>query len=120
MTEFDVWMWIKLDDIRQALMLVFILIGIFGGIATGFAFGILISANMSLKPAKVGLAFVIFAWLCGGIYSLLPSTKQAAIIYAAPIVANSQFLTNDVPAIYTLGVEAIKEKLIDIKNGETK
>ena len=49
-------------------------------------------------------------------YAFLPSTKQMAMIKVIPALANSKELalvSNDAKEIYTLGVTAIKTKLIN-------
>ena len=46
--------------------------------------------------------------------SLLPTTKQMAMIKVIPMIANSkaiETMSNDAKEIYTLGIKAIKEQL---------
>jgi multisubunit Na+/H+ antiporter MnhG subunit len=47
---------------------------------------------------------------CGAI--LTPSTKQMAAIIVVPTIVNSTAVQKDVPELYNLGVEWLKDKLI--------
>lgn len=52
---------------------------------------------------------------------LIPSSKEAALIYVIPKLSNSEItdkLKKDVPDIYNLAMEAIKEKIIDSSKTE--
>lgn len=50
----------------------------------------------------------IFTW---GLYALLPSSKSIALIVALPAIANSEPIQKDLPEIYKLAKDALKEQL---------
>lgn len=53
--------------------------------------------------------------------TLIPSSKEASLIYVIPKLSNSEItdkLKKDVPDIYNLAMEAIKEKITDSSKTE--
>lgn len=46
-----------------------------------------------------------------GILAFIPSTKEAAMMYALPKVVNSEVVKEDIPELYELGIKAAKEWL---------
>lgn len=45
---------------------------------------------------------------------LLPSSKTIAIMAVAPAIVNSEPLQKDVPELYKLGLDALKQKLSEV------
>lgn len=49
---------------------------------------------------------------------LTPTTKEMAMIYAVPAISRSDIVREDIPELYELGVEALKEKLKGESDGD--
>lgn len=116
MSTFDIWLWLKLDDIRDACSTLFFLFGILGGLLVAFATVARCIDDESRATLKPGLMvalwlFVALGWIGGAGNALLPSTKQAAAIYVVPQLVQSRVFTNDIPQLYDMAVQAMKEKL---------
>lgn len=47
-----------------------------------------------------------------------PTTKEMAMIYAVPAISRSDIVREDIPELYELGVETLKEKLKGASNGD--
>jgi hypothetical protein len=65
----------------------------------------------NLKCRKI---FRPTAWLFGlfcFLILIIPSSKDFAMVYVIPKVANSQMIQKDIPDIYNLAVSAFKAKL---------
>jgi hypothetical protein len=111
MNGYDIWLWLKLDTIREACGFLFFVFGIagfvpFGGVLAGY-----LSRENGLRwPILFGF-IVLIGWLFGLANVLIPSSKQASAIYAVPLVTNSSVATNDLPEIYDMGLKLIKQKL---------
>lgn len=58
----------------------------------------------------------IIAIICSLVLTFLPSSKEMAMIYVVPHLAESQVVKQDIPEVYELGVKALKDWL----NKETK
>lgn len=111
MSAFDVWLWLKLDDIRAAFNVVWVLFGLMGafGLAGALAYRVCGGGGKGLVVALSLL--VAIGWTGGAGYVLTPTTKQAAAIYVVPQLVESRVFTNDIPQLYGMAVDALKEKL---------
>lgn len=100
-TASNVYWLVKLDDIVSGLNFLFVVVvilsvmlmpacGACGMFDDGFerAFG---------KLKKAYTAIAIFLLIDGALCVLVPTTKQAALIYAAPQVLNSTFVNETMP-----------------------
>jgi len=117
-TPFNVYLWQMADEVRSTcggVVFASVLLAILGVV---FLFlsndkGV----DKELKPvfssiSKWSLLFSLPAiLLLGTLSSVLPSSKTVALMYVLPEIANSEVVKRDVPEIYNLAVEALKEQL---------
>ena len=114
-TPSEIYWILKLDDIR---VMFFVFIGCFGI----FAFISMVGWNIytefhndTADSCKKGFfCSACLALLLAIPATMLPSTKQMAMIKVIPMIANSEAvktMSNDAKEIYTLGIKAIKEQL---------
>lgn len=122
-TKFDLYMLLKLDDIRyimKGLSLALI------AVAAACAFIAVVGAEeLSEKTIRrmvhtaIVTGILFLAMICTR--ALLPSTKQAAVIYAGPAIANSKFvredLSNEGRELYDLAKEWLKAAVEEKKKG---
>ena len=59
-------------------------------------------------PTKTGAAF---AFVCFFLYAVIPSTKTLAAMLIVPAIANSEVIQKDMPELYNLAVEKLKDTL---------
>lgn len=65
------------------------------------------------------LKWLIPVWLFGVIGTLfIPTSKQMAMIYIVPQITESQVVKQDIPELYDLGVNALKDWLKKSQKGE--
>lgn len=50
----------------------------------------------------------------------IPTSKEMAMIYVVPSITESQVIKQDIPELYDLGVDALKDWLKNTKQEETK
>lgn len=62
--------------------------------------------NILILPWIISLLGLVF----------LPTSKEMAMIYVVPNIAESQVIKQDIPEIYDLGVDALKDWLKDKKS----
>jgi hypothetical protein len=113
-TESTVYWILKLDDFRDACMLV-------GLLSALTAFGSFIAWCCSAAseddpqvPRSICFKTITVFVLCVVVGLLVPSTKQMAMIKLIPMLANSEVVSSlpkDANDLYKLGIEAIKEQL---------
>ena len=74
------------------------------------------------KVIKGILKWLIPVWLFGLIGLLfIPNSKQMAMIYVVPQITESQVVKQDIPELYDLGVNALKDWLKkDTENADKK
>lgn len=69
------------------------------------------------KMFKKFINILIFPWIISLLGLLfVPSSKEMAMIYVVPNIADSQVIKQDIPEIYDLGVDALKDWLKDKKS----
>lgn len=67
------------------------------------------------------LKWLIPVWLVGVIGTLfIPTTKEMAMIYVVPQITESQVVKQDIPELYDLGVNALKDWLKKNKSGDNE
>ncbi len=70
------------------------------------------------KVVKSILKWFVPVWLFGLIGVLfIPNSKQMAMIYVVPQITESQIVKQDIPELYDLGVNALKDWLKQTKDG---
>ena len=123
MNAMSLYWLLKMDDIREAFG--------FGGIVSGSLVCICVFVWCMFRDLEntEGERFCKKAWkplailsvVFGTLYAFTPTTKQLAIIYVAPRVANSEFVTETVPAefkeLYGLAKEWLVEKSRGVEKG---
>ena len=116
MSEFEVYLWTRLDSIEI----------VFGLIAWTYWFACIIatiwicvlrSGNEYDKPrvikfsiSKMWIGFVLIAFIS----CVFPNSKEYAMIKVIPRIANSELSAQnqkDVPELYQIAVSALKEKI---------
>lgn len=121
MSEFEVYIWLKLDDVRLSLGLITLGAFALAVILTGFTG---VSYEELTDPTSqhekvcrfkkfrlwtvLSFSTVVFVFI---LRTMLPSTQQYAMIRVLPAVCRSTAVQRDLPELYTLGVNALKEKL---------
>ena len=50
----------------------------------------------------------------------VPTSKQMAMIYVVPQITESQVVKQDIPELYDLGVNALKDRLKQTKGGDNE
>ena len=114
MTEMDIYLWLKLDEIRNIIQLPLVVGTLFFVLGTICTIASYIDSDVEIirKPATwtavVCGAILLFF---GTIYLALPSTKQYAMIKVIPAVYNSRAIQKDAPELYSMAIGAMKEKL---------
>jgi uncharacterized membrane-anchored protein len=98
----------------------------------GFAFLILLFLFISSKvddtceePAKKVISTLFKTitpiWLIAIIGALfIPTSKEMAMIYVVPQITESQVVKQDIPELYDLGVNALKDWLKQTKGGDNE
>lgn len=108
MTAFQVWLWLALDKIAN-LMIILVAVSVL------LLFFRCMFRDLSRKKmwdfgcTGLALAIMLFAVLA----TVTPTTKQAAIIYAIPKLSQSSMVTNDLPEVYGMAIEALKSKITE-------
>lgn len=123
MSEWDVYLWTRLDCLKQeGFFLLCILGGIFIGSIITF-FSNCEWKNSEPLPSKKtfkAVIYNIFFWMAVLILSnLVPSSRDYAMIKILPRIANSELsaqIQKDVPEIYQIAVSALKNKLTENSN----
>lgn len=112
MTPFTIYLWQLADNIKD-------LFGVatlsFGGVA-GFVLFISFLEE-DKNSAKIGLVALLAALISGACTTLVPSSKTIAMMVAIPAIANSEPIQKDLPELYQLAKEAMKEQIV---GGKTK
>ena len=67
------------------------------------------------------LKWLVPVWLFCLIGTLfIPNSKQMAMIYVVPQITESQVVKQDIPELYDLGVNALKDWLKQTKSGDNE
>lgn len=117
MSEFDVWIWLKLDALRNSLLALSILSLTLGTLIvfciniTDWNARAFTEANGLVAFKKASIHFFLMSFfVC--LFVLIPTTKEYAMMKIFPTVTNAE-LTNeiaaDVPEVYKMAKEYFKE-----------
>ena len=110
MTPFTIYLWQLADSLKDLFGIATL---IFGGIA---AFVLFISfLDDDKNSAKIGLVALLATLLSGAFATLIPSSKTIAMMVAIPAIANSEPIQKDLPELYQLAKEALKEQIVGSK-----
>lgn len=111
-TPFTVYLVLQMDAIITASQI----IGAFCTIITAILYAIqaLLYDDKGVQDALTKLPRKLIAWLAiifVPVSVLLPKSSTLAAMLIAPAIANSEVVQKDVPELYNLAVEALKQKL---------
>lgn len=120
-TESNVYWILKLDDIRGVFVIGLIAVGVFACLSL-FAWGINSMETSFDKENSAGGKAARKYFFCSAIIvallaipaTLLPTTKQMAMIKVIPAIANCEIvgeISADAKELYRMGINAIKEQL---------
>lgn len=116
-TESSIYWILKLSDIR---IMLFVFVGFIGAFAVGSGVGWGVNADLYEETAdackKAFFRSVALVFLLAIPATLLPTTKQMAMIKVIPAIANSEIvgeMSADAKELYRMGINAIKEQLRD-------
>jgi len=115
MSAWTIYLWTRLDTIVDVLEILWVcaLIVVIGAwFITGMQ--CITEGEDEYKLGK--RATKKFFWwivLLGALIVVVPTSKEFAMIYVIPKVANSQVIQKDVPELYQMAVDALKEKLVE-------
>ncbi len=100
---------------------VFLIILIFLCVASGLEMETDDTAKAGHKITKTGLWVLTPIWvvcLLGALF--VPTSKELAMIYVVPHIAESDVIKKDVPELYDMGVDALKDWLKKESDQTTK
>lgn len=103
MTPFTIYLWQQVDVLHAAL-------GIFLGV------GSVVYATISfagwvdhdITPKKWPLYYLVPMFV---VFIFIPSSKTIAMMVAIPAIANSEPIQKDLPELYQLAKDALKEQI---------
>lgn len=105
--------WISRLDNICGLSIVILVFSIIAIIITGVAWAINEPYDDEDKiPYKKSLRISTTAIIIGALISMfVPTTKEMAMIYVVPAINQSEVIQKDLPELYDLGVQALKDIL---------
>jgi len=108
MTEWQIYWWLKLDDIQGVL----VVIGVLGFCGCLFTWiGYFLNDIQNIKALII--ATIVISLICI-VATFMPSSKQYALIRVLPAITNSE-IAKEVPAdlkeLYDMAKKYLKEKL---------
>lgn len=111
--------WITRLDSLCALLAFVVIVGIIGSIITLLAYFI----NEPFDEEKNqyfrwGKRFGITAFVVFLIGCFVPSSREVAMFYVVPRIAESDVIKRDVPELYDMGVSALKDFLATKKENQ--
>lgn len=115
MTPFTIYLWQLADSIKDLFGVVAIILGC----AAGFLLFIATLEQEALL-VKIGAILLVATFLFGACTALIPSSKTIAMMIAIPAIANSEPIQKDLPELYQLAKDALKEQIVGGKKTETK
>lgn len=115
--------WFTRLDTINIICSIFAFIGFFViGITTAIYFTASVDTYSDEAPAitkvcKRVIKTLIAPWIIALLgLMFVPTSKEMAMIYVVPNIADSQVIKQDIPEIYDLGVDALKDWLKDKKS----
>lgn len=118
MNTFYVYLWTIVDHAREVM-----------GVVSGFsAVGIFLVCLCSFlekgDPFELCKGFRKAACIIGAtcliLYTLTPSSKNLALIYVLPRIADSKVIQKDLPELYDIAISSLKNKLTNTVESVTK
>lgn len=104
--------WITRLDSISGLMCIILFVCVLGIIITAINWGLNEPIDEEREPYKKWFKReTITAIIAALILTFIPSSKEMAIIYVVPHIAESQIVKQDIPELYDLGVDALKDWL---------
>lgn len=103
-------------------------VSIFGAIAFVLSLGLFITSKVDdtceepiKKVASILFKIITPIWVIAIIGVLFtPTSKEMAMIYVVPQITESQVVKQDIPELYDLGVNALKDWLKRTKGGDNE
>ena len=117
MSGFEMYLLMKLDTIRCIVVVPSSII-LFAAVFAGISCYLFIDEKGKQDYTKVGhrlmaLAAVCFIFMSAG--RMIPTTKEAAVLFVAPKIVNSEFVQEDLPEeakeLYGLAKQYLKEQV---------
>lgn len=109
MSTFYIYLWTIIDGLREIISV----IGVCCGIAifvTCFA-SFLETTNPFELCKDLRKTACIIGMSCLVLHALIPNSKNLALIYVLPRIAESQAIQKDLPELYNLALSNLKNKL---------
>lgn len=104
--------WITRLDNIQGLACIVLFACFLGFIFTAIQWGVYEPIDEEREPYKKWFKREsIVAIIASLVITFLPSSKEIAMIYVVPHIAESQVVKQDIPELYDLGVDALKDWL---------
>lgn len=115
-TESTIYWILKLDELRGVCVFVCVLIGLAG---VGSFIGWVVNTTEREFESANWFRSIFFKMsflfgFCVIVGTLIPSTKQMAMIKVVPMIANSEIvgeMSTDAKEIYKMGIDAIKKQI---------
>lgn len=106
--------WFTRLDAIDCVFAVLLTISAVWFIVTLVAFGINEPYDEDKKPYMRSFRWSAGVFIMSLIVSaFVPTTKEMAMIYVVPRITESQIVKQDIPELYDLGVNALKERMKD-------
>lgn len=117
MSSWDLYWILKLDDIRFALTTMFWVLVI---VSLSLVVGMTMAHNSGhIKAARrhvvAAVAVAMLNVPVSVAATMLPSTKQAAVIYVTPRMVDSKVVQEDLPELYELAKQWLREQAAEGK-----
>jgi len=120
MNWFVIYLWTRLDTIQALLCMGTVITGVTWAIC--LLCWIMASVDGQESDVKKIKPFTkrVLLWLVVFVipFSLTPSSKDFAMIYAIPKIIDSKAIKQDLPEIYDMAIKQLKKKIIDKEGGE--
>jgi len=122
-TESNLYWMTRLDEIKQFLAILGILISILSGAGTIVLIGIFFTNSIEKPPEDKEVTKIIikttyctaFGFFLGMIFVIsnifIPTTKQYAMIKVIPAIANDQRIQQEASELYDMAKQALKQTL---------
>ena len=112
MEWWHVYLWTRLDALRAVS---FIITGVYmiAFVISCICWAVNLGQYLEEERAKAIQAIKVtwFAWLMLLVVIWIPSSKDFALIYVLPKVAESKVIQQDVPEIYDMAMDKLKDML---------
>lgn len=107
-TPFIIYLWGVVDSISAAACAITMMASIGGIMALAFSYAE--ELPQIRKPAILGLCVAFLAML---VAVFTPTSKTLALMVVVPAILNSEPVQKDLPDLYNIAVEALKENLTE-------